>query len=186
MKGLVKICQCLKFWCNATNQHGIHSPFVFNLTTNCLYDKTPLEAYELLTEPKKNTNKSLKLLIKILSYYQFQKIESFEGICPTTKSILKTNHKPLKQQAQFPLKQLFYFDQLESDNMQRIFKLAATASSDVVVFVGNIRASDVTYKNWLSLVNKPIIKVSIDIYYVGLLVFRKEQAKEHFCIRPKF
>lgn len=184
MKRFLKIWQGLKFWWNATNQHGIHSPFVFNLITHCLYDKTPLETYKLLANTRIN-NKSLKLLIKILSYFQFKKIESCEGLCPNTKSILKINHRPLKHQAQFPLKQLFYYDQLQTENLQRIFKLAAIANSDVVIFVRNIRASNMAYKNWLALVNNPKVKVSIDVYYVGLLFFRKEQAKEHFCIRPK-
>ena len=31
-----------KFLLNATNQHGVHSPFVFNLITKCFYKKTPL------------------------------------------------------------------------------------------------------------------------------------------------
>ena len=36
----------IKFLLSATNQHGVHSPFVYNFVTNCLYDKTKHLAYK--------------------------------------------------------------------------------------------------------------------------------------------
>lgn len=45
----------LKFLWKSTNQHGIHSPFVFDLVTKCFYDKTVYPEYEIL----KNYRKSL-------------------------------------------------------------------------------------------------------------------------------
>ena len=44
----------LKFLFTSTNQHGVHSPFVYNFVTKCLYDKldykeyTDLKAYRVL------------------------------------------------------------------------------------------------------------------------------------------
>ena len=38
----------LIFLYSSTNQHGIHSPFVYNLITKCFYDKKKKEAYTLL------------------------------------------------------------------------------------------------------------------------------------------
>ena len=35
----------IKFLLKSTNQHGVHSPFVFNLITKCFYDKTDYSAY---------------------------------------------------------------------------------------------------------------------------------------------
>jgi predicted O-methyltransferase YrrM len=40
----------LKFLYNSTNQHGVHSPFVFNLVTKCFYDKTKYPEYTILKE----------------------------------------------------------------------------------------------------------------------------------------
>lgn len=37
-----------KFLLNSTNQHGVHSPFVFDLVTRCLYDKTYYTDYDML------------------------------------------------------------------------------------------------------------------------------------------
>ncbi|MFK7030912.1 O-methyltransferase [Flavobacterium oreochromis] len=44
----------LKFLKNSTNQHGVHSPFVFSLVTKCFYDKTNYPEYKLLKEYRKS------------------------------------------------------------------------------------------------------------------------------------
>lgn len=38
----------LNFIWNSTNQHGVHSPFVFDLVTKCFYDKTNYPEYSIL------------------------------------------------------------------------------------------------------------------------------------------
>lgn len=40
----------LKFLWHSKNQHGVHSPFVFNLVTKCFYDKTKYTNYQILKE----------------------------------------------------------------------------------------------------------------------------------------
>lgn len=44
----------IKFKLNAQNEHGIHSPFVFNLVTECFYDKTSYLKYEALKSYRKS------------------------------------------------------------------------------------------------------------------------------------
>lgn len=43
----------IKFLLKSTNQHGVHSPFVFNLVTQCFYDRSKYEAYEKISNYKK-------------------------------------------------------------------------------------------------------------------------------------
>lgn len=40
----------LKFLWNSKNEHGVHSPFVFDLITKCFYDKTKYPEYNILKE----------------------------------------------------------------------------------------------------------------------------------------
>lgn len=40
----------LNFLKNSTNQHGVHSPFVYSLVTKCFYDKTNYPEYKILKE----------------------------------------------------------------------------------------------------------------------------------------
>lgn len=50
----------IKFWLRSSNQHGVHSPFVYDLVTKCFYDKTNYKAYLKLRAYKKRllTNNS--------------------------------------------------------------------------------------------------------------------------------
>ncbi len=45
---LHQIKSYLKFIYNSTNQHGVHSPFVFDLVTKCFYDTTNYPEYSVL------------------------------------------------------------------------------------------------------------------------------------------
>ncbi|WP_460219722.1 O-methyltransferase [Psychroserpens sp. MEBiC05023] len=38
----------IKFLLKSTNQHGVHSPFVYNLVTKCFYDNTNHDTYSVL------------------------------------------------------------------------------------------------------------------------------------------
>jgi predicted O-methyltransferase YrrM len=50
---MYQLQQYLKFLLTSTNQHGVHSPFVYDLVTNCYYDKTNHEGYTKLKAYKK-------------------------------------------------------------------------------------------------------------------------------------
>ncbi|WP_055445268.1 O-methyltransferase [Lacinutrix himadriensis] len=47
---LYQIKQYVKFLKKSTNQHGIHSPFVYQLVTLCFYNKTKFEDYHTLKQ----------------------------------------------------------------------------------------------------------------------------------------
>ncbi len=55
---MYKIIQYIKFLFKSTNQHGIHSPFVYNLVTKCFYDNTKYAAYKDILKYKKSLLKN--------------------------------------------------------------------------------------------------------------------------------
>ncbi|MEC3907326.1 class I SAM-dependent methyltransferase [Tamlana sp. 2201CG12-4] len=57
-----QVIQYIKFLFKSTNQHGIHSPFVFDLVTKCFYDKAHYSAYNAISSYKKSL---LKINTKI-------------------------------------------------------------------------------------------------------------------------
>jgi len=49
-KIVFQIIAYIKFLFRSTNEHGVHSPFVFDLITKCLYNKTKLSVYQNLDQ----------------------------------------------------------------------------------------------------------------------------------------
>lgn len=51
---MTEIISFLKFLKNSTNQHGVHSPFVYSLITKCFYDKKKYIEYSSLKQYRKS------------------------------------------------------------------------------------------------------------------------------------
>jgi predicted O-methyltransferase YrrM len=51
---LQQIKSYINFIWNSKNEHGVHSPFVFDLVTKCFYDKTKYPEYEVLDDYRYN------------------------------------------------------------------------------------------------------------------------------------
>ena len=55
---LFQIKSYIKFLWNSKNEHGVHSPFVFNLVTKCFYDKKKYPEYSILKNYRNSLLKS--------------------------------------------------------------------------------------------------------------------------------
>ncbi|WP_339333323.1 hypothetical protein [Croceitalea sp. MTPC9] len=151
----------------STNEHGIHSPFIFKYLTNCLYKK-----------PRKSTDKTLDILLKSIAYFQFKNVviddnslykeamlENFPNLTsnPTkTDLILYNSAKKIKSSS--------FFSEYQLHNSS-------------LILVKNIHGSPLEYSNWCNLIKSEKVTVSIDMFYCGALFIRKEQQKQHFTIR---
>ncbi|HRG18860.1 MAG TPA: class I SAM-dependent methyltransferase [Flavobacterium lutivivi] len=88
----------LKFLYNSKNEHGVHSPFVFDLVTKCFYDKKKYQEYQSLSEYRKFLLKS-KTTIEVTDFgagsrvfksnkRQISKIAKTAGISPIRAELL--------------------------------------------------------------------------------------------------
>lgn len=95
---LFQIKSYLKFLWRSKNQHGVHSPFVFNLVTQCFYDKSKKEAYPILKKYR-NALLSDKNTIEVTDFgagskvfrnntRQIAKIAKTAGITPKRAELL--------------------------------------------------------------------------------------------------
>ncbi|MCB4808746.1 class I SAM-dependent methyltransferase [Tamlana sp. 62-3] len=57
-----QILQYIKFLLKSTNQHGVHSPFVYNLVTQCFYNKTKYTDYKTILNYRKALLKNNNIL----------------------------------------------------------------------------------------------------------------------------
>lgn len=164
---LFRFTSYLNFLFKSTNEHGVHSPFVFNFVTKCLYSKKRL-----------HKNKSFNVVLKSIAYFNY-------------KHIKIENHRELKNTVlqNFPtddldssLLDMWYSTSMDVHRFKKILS-DGRLHNDSMVVVGNIYENKSKYEAWELLTKLPEISVSIDMYHCGALFIRQEQVKEHFTIR---
>jgi len=157
-----KMISYIKFILKSSNQHGVHSPFVYDLITQGLYKKgnktTVLNNY---AELKKLSTKEQKVLSNIINYYKINKIY-FDF-----KSLENNLNNEFK---------LLYIKELNQSTFLK-------NDSNYFVVINKIHKNKNVGSIWRKLIRNKKATVTIDLFYFGLVFFRKEQVKEHFIIR---
>lgn len=155
----------LNFLCTSTNQHGVHSPFVFDFVTKGLYNKTyNLEKINAYKEFQNLTKKEKKVLSKIIHHFKV------DDILFDVKKSTKTLDKNYK---------ILYISTIEDILNFNFSKLDSTT----FIVVYDVYKSKQTLSLWRETIKKKQFSVTIDLFFLGLIFIRKEQAKEHFKIR---
>jgi len=157
----------LIFLAKSTNQHGVHSPFVYQYVTKCLYSKKKL-----------HKNKSINVLLKTIGYFGFQNV-SIKNT-PEVKELVKQNFPHI--QFEENTVDLLYVDKIDMLLFQKIC-YEGKLHNDSLILIGSMYKNKGTLDQWKHLIALPEITVSIDMYYCGLISIRREQVKEHFTIR---
>lgn len=158
--------QYLKHLLTATNQHGVHSPFVYEYLTNCLYKKTSYKA-----------SRSENVLLKSIPYFSAKRLRILSKNTRIENRIQK--EFGLKNVDESPF-DLIYLDNPDSEIFS---ELEGRVHNDTMLLLGNIHRNKTSSNIWEELKQNAIITVSMDMFYCGALFFRKEQAKQHFKIQ---
>lgn len=83
----------LRFWWKSTNQHGVHSPFVYQLVTQCFYDYKFYPAYDQLKAQRTHFLQHSELLVSS----DFNVGEVCEGKYRDYREIVRTSAKGLNR-----------------------------------------------------------------------------------------
>jgi len=195
----------LKFLLTSSNQHGVHSPFVYHLVTKCFYSKVKKEAFQQYQKIRKNsllnpdkkatkfTSKKAKLLIKVTHYFNPATILEMGTSLGLGTSALKiaaphsmmttveTSSKIAKDN-QFDL---IYFNgsTTKQTTLAAFERCLSTIHNETLFIVNNIYANKETLEAWTFIKQHPKVSVTVDVFYCGIVFFRTEQEKEHFKIR---
>lgn len=191
------ITNYLKFLYNSKNQHGVHSPFVFNLVTKCFYNKANFAEYSELKSLQKPSLKTVKLLFRIVNYFKPNDVLTIGK--PNSSLILalllgKQSAEHTSVETKGDLNQLLTekptFDLIffETNNNQmpilEVFEfLLPTAKNNSVWIFNDIYSNSEIQNSWQTIKNHPKVTVTIDTFAIGLVFFRTEQQKQHFTIR---
>ena len=170
-----------KFLLKSTNQHGVHSPFVYNLVTECFYNKK--EHYNQTSTngfPKLLRAKQISLLNYFIPYFQVKKPTIFapknHGIyrLPNLSKLSITQIQNKKETADF----VYIASETSTSGLTEIISQKITNQS-VIIF-------ETPYQNeklWIYLKKQNFARVIVDTYYFGFLFPREQQAKQEFFIR---
>ena len=92
----------LKFLLKSTNEHGVHSPFVYNFVTRCLYNKQLVNRQEIKGFPPTLSKRQLVLLLKIIGYLEVKTIFTDEDVLNSITAIKETCNISFQLQPSFP------------------------------------------------------------------------------------
>lgn len=184
----------IKFFLSATNQHGVHSPFVYDLVTKCFYDKTKYRDYKTLETLRKDklSKKKSRLLYRLVKYFKPQRIVVFgnSNMAVNRTITLARPESEVMDEHNWPdyevnkIFDLIYFDSADkADYLKAFVYLSETTSNDSFWVFNDIHKNKEFSETWKSIQRHDMVRVTIDLFFWGLVFFRKEQAKEHFKIR---
>ena len=79
---------------------------------------------------------------------------------------------------------VFLFGGQSNEALQSTFnKAVQLKTNDTIVVMDEIHASKEMENLWGWIVNHPETKVSLDLFYMGIVFFRKELSPQHFVYR---
>ena len=159
----------LKFLLTATNQHGVHSPFIYRYVTKCLYVK-----------PNYIRQKSQNILFKSIVYFKAERVW-----LPSKKEDIKK-----EIQHEFPSVQfengpydILFFSPSEAEKLIRTPAEDYKIHNNTLLLIDDIHRNKANLSTWENIQSHEKVTITIDLFYCGAVFFRKEQAKEHFKIR---
>ncbi|WP_010177338.1 hypothetical protein [Aquimarina agarilytica] len=164
------------FLLKSTNEHGVHSPFVYNLVTRCFYKPiktSPLPKNTIKNTPKQLKSKHILLLDRIICYFKINKIAGdFKNNHPITH-LIKHQKK---------------IDTTSSSNADLIFiskntHIARQIDELQPNALAIIELPHENKKKWNAIKTHKNAHVVIDTYFFGFIFNRNQQAKEEFFIR---
>ncbi len=153
----------------ATNQHGVHSPFVYDYLTKCLYKKS-----------KVKTSRTKSVLLKSIPYFSMEKIIVISDNQETIQQVQRESNLKSEQN---PPCDLIYADKPSVKLLSLLKEKENNFHNSSMVLIDRIHKTEDLQKIWKDLTQLKKVTVSIDMFYCGTLFFRKEQVKEDFKIR---
>ena len=162
-----------KYYINASNGkgHGVHSPFVFSFIGSVLNNKE-------LKQEANYSNKYLALVTRMVTYYMPVVVMEFEATTSNKANILEEieNADTIG---------LLYIKQINNaEDVTNYFNTALKKiNTQSILIFDNIHDSKEMEYSWEKIKMYSEVKLTIDLYKLGIAFFRQEQLeKENFTI----
>ena len=185
MKGI----NYIQFLWKSTNEHGVHSPFVYNFITKCFYSTRPVMAEH---DNPALSKRQLALAYRLLNCRKPTKLFVLGENAANLTETLRVAGESLNMRLWFCSTlarvpggiDMAYISNADKGNVLNLFdQMLPDIHNDTLCVIANIHSSREMQEAWQALQNHPKVIVTIDTYHTGLIFFRREQAKQHFTVR---
>ncbi|MEO1012596.1 MAG: hypothetical protein AAFX53_14920 [Bacteroidota bacterium] len=166
---MMKFITYLKFLFTSTNQYGIHSPFIYHFTTQCLYAK-----------PRPRRNKAHAILLKSMGYFNVKTIWLQEENEDLKTQLLKKYPKIMFQKEPYDL---VFLDDPGNIGLSNWTMPQEKIHNNTILMVNAIYQNAASKNQWANIKTSHAARVTIDLFHLGIVFFRREQARQHFKIR---
>ncbi|MFP9115088.1 hypothetical protein ACLI1A_14210 [Flavobacterium sp. RHBU_3] len=183
----------LSFLWKSTNDHGIHSPFVYSFISTAFYNGHQLPELKRATGSAALNKQALQTLYKIIANKKAFKLlvlgDNATEVTDTIRNVAEQKNS-----------QLWFFSPLASVPggldlgiitgtnrqavMEQLHRLQEDVNQKSIIAIPNIHATPQMEQAWETIKKDPNVTVTIDTYHLGLISLRNGQAKQHFLIRP--
>ena len=204
MSKLLFLIKYLKYLFVSKTKYSVHSPFVYDLVINVLNDKSHRQEYAKIRNlnASKINSKHLKLIYRIINRYKSENILEigdskhlnriflsniqpkanvfFCNVKTNKISEIKTQNNIQTESFDFAFYDIKNNDSLILSEFMNHLKYFHNNS---IVAVNNIHQSKEMEEVWRKIITQKEVTISIDLFFIGLVFFRKEQVKENFIIR---
>ena len=170
----IRLYKYFNYYFNASNGkgHGVHSPFVFSFISSILNNKE-------LKQEANYSNKYCALVIRMVAYYMPEAVMEFEATQSNKANVLEEIENAdnigllhLKQNKNAAELMMYFNAAIKKVNTESI-----------LIFDG-IHDSKELEASWETIKMNNEVKLTIDLYKLGIVFFRQEQLeKENFTIR---
>ena len=159
--------QYLIYKWKAKGRHGMHSPFVYDFVEHVLLDKELLNKDYLVKCPWLPL-KYENLICRIATYYNYKKV-----LTPPSETIPASEVDILLLPEKEPGKWISLMEAY----------LRLLKNNGVVILTG-IHKTATHSKAWRGAIKHPKVRMSIDLFGIGLLLFKEEfKERQHFVLK---
>jgi len=170
----IRLYKYFNYYLNASNGkgHGVHSPFVFSFITSVLNSKE-------FSQENDNADKYRALVNSMISFYKPIALMELE-LNPLNKANVLEEIEKAKTIGLLYLKQ----NKNTADLMLYFNAAIKKVNTHSILIFENIHNSKEMEASWEQIKMHKEVKLTIDLYKLGIVFFRQEQLeKENFTIR---